>query len=339
MLCVFPVSLTMQTLTPWYDTILQITGGDRIEQVDFLQSLWSGYGVIARLTVAGSKERSVIAKLVEIPEQVAHPRGWNTALSHKRKVRSYRVERHWYDAYAARCGAVCRVANVLGMAERGPSSLIVLEDLDFAGFDVRHESLSTEGVEPCIAWLAAFHATFLGEIPEGLWTEGTYWHLATRPDEWEAITEPAIKSAAAELDSRLTDCCYRTFVHGDAKLANFCFDATGKRVAAVDFQYVGGGCGMKDLAYLLGSCLSDRECRDSETRLLNHYFFHLEQSLERQAKHVDLASLRAEWEFLYPVAWADFYRFLQGWSPDHGKINGYMLEMTEKALATNKRWR
>jgi len=40
-------------------------------------------------------------------------------------------------------------------------------------------------------------------------------------------------------------------VHGDAKLANFCFSRDGKKVAAVDFQYVDGGCGMKDLSRII----------------------------------------------------------------------------------------
>ena len=31
--------------------------------------------------------------------------------------------------------------------------------------------------------LAELHARFLGEAPEGLWSEGSYWHLATRLDE------------------------------------------------------------------------------------------------------------------------------------------------------------
>ena len=47
-------------------------------------------------------------------------------------------------------------------------------------------------------------------------------------------------------------------VHGDAKVDNFCV-GTGA-VAAVDFQYVGGGVGVQDVVYLLASCL-DAEAR------------------------------------------------------------------------------
>jgi Ser/Thr protein kinase RdoA (MazF antagonist) len=63
---------------------------------------------------------------------------------------------------------------------------------------------------------------------------------------------------AAVIDQVLNNCSYQTIVHGDAKLANFCFSKEGA-VSAVDFQYVGGGCGMKDVAYFLGSCLTGKE--------------------------------------------------------------------------------
>ena len=68
---------------------------------------------------------------------------------------------------------------------------------------------------------------------------------------------------------RTGNCKFKTIVHGDAKLANFCFSHDLSNVAAVDFQYVGGGCGMKDVAYFLGSCLNDQELRTTENELLD----------------------------------------------------------------------
>ena len=123
-------------------------------------------------------------------------------------------------------------------------------------------------------WLAHFHATFMGETPDGLWEVGSYWHLDTRPDELEALDDVHLKQAAGEIDALLRAARFQTFVHGDAKLANFCFSEDGTQVAAVDFQYVGGGCGMKDVAYFIGSCLYEEDCERHEAALLGFISVH-----------------------------------------------------------------
>ena len=106
-------------------------------------------------------------------------------------------------------------------------------------------------------------------------------------------------------------------MHGDAKLANFCFNEAGDSVAAVDFQYTGQGCGMKDLAYFISSCMTEKEAQESEAFILNHYFDTLRSALEDS--DVDTDRLEEEWRDLYPVAIADFQRFILGWSPSHFK--------------------
>jgi len=141
-----------------------------------------------------------------------------------------------------------------------------------------------------------------------------------------------LRDAAPILDSMLNNCHYKSLIHGDAKLANFCFANDGSAVAAVDFQYVGGGCGMKDVAYLLGSCLSDREHKAYENDLLDYYFTVLKQALTRHASTLDPAALEIEWRSLLPVAQADFYRFLVGWMPTHWKINDYTKRITMQVL-------
>ena len=130
---------------------------------------------------------------------------------------------------------------------------MVLEDLDAAGFPVRLASVSPLQLRSCLDWLATFHATFLGVAPEGLWESGTYWHLATRSEELAALDDLRLKEAAPVIDQRLSAARFQTLVHGDAKLANFCFSEEDDGVAAVDFQYVGGGCGMKDVCLLYTS--------------------------------------------------------------------------------------
>lgn len=297
-----------------------------------LQTLWSGYGEIVRLTLKGAAMDSVIVKYIVLPESVSHPRGWHSNRSHARKVRSYEVEMHWYRDWAARCDGHCRVAHCYAASSDAHEHVIVLEDLDAAGFPLRKSSVQQHELQACLSWLANFHARFLGETAAGLWPIGSYWHLDTRPDELAAMADGPLKQAAAEIDARLNQCHYSTLVHGDAKLANFCFSRDGRSVAAVDFQYVGGGCGMKDVAYFLGSCLDESQCQAHEAQLLDDYFDYLRQACTRLDKRLDFDALEREWRGLFPYAWTDFYRFLLGWAPDHWKVNAYSERLAQQVL-------
>lgn len=248
-----------------------------------MQLLWGGYGEIVRVTLPDGC--TAVMKAVIPPAAAAGDVG------HARKCRSYEVELTFYERYAPLCSDVCRVPRLLAAQREG--IVLVLEDLDAAGFRRR------AGHEAVLGWLAAFHARFLGHAPEGLWPVGTYWHLGTRRDE----LVPELAEEAALFDAALEGVTYRTLVHGDAKLPNFCARDDG-RVAAVDFQYVGGGCGMRDVAYLLAG---------SADALLDVYFERLRAELG--ARGVDAAPVEAEWRPLYRVACADFHRFLAGWAP------------------------
>ncbi len=312
------------------DRVLTLTGSTSIEVCERVQSLWSGYGEIVRVRLDGTP---AIVKHVNPPTAGNHPRGWNTDRSHERKLRSYAVELAWYRNWSSRCRDACRVPHTMAATELDDGGwLFVLEDLDAAGFPERRFRLDRNGVTLCLHWLAEFHATFLGESPDGLWETGTYWHLATRPDELAEMPDGALKDAATTIDARLSCAHYLTFVHGDAKVANFCFATDSKSVAAVDFQYVGGGCGMKDVAYLLGSCLDERECERSESVYLDIYFAALRTALERNRPEIDVRDLEAEWRALFPLAWTDFYRFLAGWSPGHPKMTPYSERLAREVL-------
>lgn len=316
------------------DIIKQATGAAEIELVEVIQELWSGYGKILRYRLTGAERQRVVVKQVRFPGRIKHPRGWNTDRSHLRKLRSYQVETAWYQSWSSRCDADCRVPHCLALESRGDETLMVFEDLDEAGFPGRRESVTERELFACLHWLANFHATFMGVKPDGLWEQGTYWHLETRPDELAALSDLPLRQAAAAIDRSLRECRYRTLVHGDAKLANFCFSPDGERVAAVDFQYVGGGCGMKDLAYFIGSCLPEEECERLESRLLDVYFAELRQALARLQPDVDAAALETEWRELFPVAWIDFHRFLKGWSPGHWKLNAYSEKLARTVVGS-----
>jgi len=312
--------------------IRQATGASDIELIEVIQELWSGYGTIRRYRLIGADREQVVVKHVHFAGQKDHPRGWNTDRSHLRKLRSYAVETAWYAGWSARCEVSCRVPQCLSLQTQNDETLIVLEDLDESGFSGRRDRVSETEIVACLRWLANFHATFMGCEPQGLWQQGTYWHLDTRPDELAALTDLPLKQAAAAIDRRLSASPYQTLVHGDAKLANFCFSPDGKQVAAVDFQYVGGGCGMKDVAYFIGSCLKDEECDQLEAWLLDCYFTALRKALARLQPSVDDKKVEEQWRKLFPLAWTDFHRFLKGWSPGHWKLNAYSERMARTVV-------
>ncbi len=313
-------------------TTLKTTGATTLFEIEVIQSLWSGYGEIVRYGLIGSNINSVIVKHVRLPKQSQHPRGWNSDLSHQRKIRSYQVETAWYKQWNKSCNTNCRTPACLAIESIDDEVFILLEDLNAAGFAERRTAVSFDEIKACLSWLANFHATFIGEQPRNLWEIGTYWHLATRPDELQALNDSSLKNAAHLIDQKLRNSPFQTFVHGDAKLANFCFSEYGKSVAAVDFQYVGGGCGIKDVAYFIGSCLDEDKCQYWETELLDYYFHSLKKALKSKHKAVDADAVEQDWRTLYPVAWTDFHRFLKGWSPDHWKINSYSERLTREVL-------
>ena len=292
---------------------------------EHVQELWSGYGTLKRLYLDNGS--SVILKEIKYPTVQDHPRGWATNISDERKRKSYQIEQNWYEGLSQKLDDITKVPALI-YNQKADTIALLLEDLNRLHFDQRHRSLNLDGIKRVLEWLARFHATFIGVEPEGLWPIGTYWHLDTRPEEYEIMQSGWLKENARRIDEVLNNATYKTIVHGDAKLANFCF-SNGMDVAAVDFQYVGGGCGMKDVAYFISSCLSADESIRYEAELLDCYF----EELRRNISNEIADELDKEWRKLYPVAWADFARFLQGWAPDHYKLNEYSNKQVEKAKA------
>lgn len=300
--------------------ILQSVSQKPIKKIDLIQELWSGYGGLYRVSL---KETSFILKLIKFPNQTDHPRGWNTGLSHQRKERSYQVEMNWYENHNDLIEESYSPRLIARGETESREKWILLEDLKTQGFTPQ-SSAGWNEIELCLKWLANFHKHYLGKSPEGLWSIGTYWHLKTRPDELEVLDDLKLKEAAPLIDQKLNSAKYQTFVHGDAKLANFLFNQTEAAAvcaAAVDYQYIGGGVGIKDVAYFMSSVYYENELEANEEKCLAAYF-----------KELDMPEVEKEWRELYPWAWSDFYRFLKGWSPGHYKLNSYSEQMKNKVL-------
>lgn len=276
--------------------VREVTSAEAISGVRVIRSLWAGYGTIARVGLVGGEVPEVVVKEVR-----PAPSSRESAVSDARKQRSYAVEAAFYGSYAPTLGERVRVPRLLGHREwpSGQASgarVLVLEDLARSGFV---EPPTTAGI---LAWLARFHASTLGVAPTGLWDTGTYWHLATRQEELGRMRNARLRAKAAQLDAELSSARYVALVHGDAKPSNF-LGSRSQAVAAVDFQYVGAGVGVKDVAYLL-----DGEPERDESAHLEGYLEALVAAVGPRGPDV-----AREWRALYPLAKDDFRRFLDGW--------------------------
>jgi len=305
--------------------LLSLTNSKKIVKIELIQSLWSGYGQLNRVEL---DNKSVVVKHIKYPNNQNHPHGQDSDISHQRKVKSYQVEINWYkdrnqeisNAYFPR---------YISSGEIDDERYLILEDLKIKGFQPK-STITWDAVKLCIKWLAYFHAKNLGVSAGQLWEIGTYWHLNTRPNELQALQDKDLVKAAPLIDKKLNSSKFQTLVHGDAKLANFLFNDVA--VSAVDFQYIGGGVGVKDLAYFLSSLYGENELFQYEEKCLDYYFQELNEAFILFKINIDRASLEKNWRELYPYAWSDFYRFLQGWSPGHPKINSYSEKMKGQVL-------
>ncbi|MDO6558915.1 phosphotransferase [Paraglaciecola chathamensis] len=305
---------------------------------ELLQRLWSEYGEIARY-YSPKLGMSFIAKHVSPPNEVHHPRGWHSDVGHQRKVRSYQVEAEFYQSFAGSCDETCYVPQFIGLIKEPnhpEQQTLLMEDLQSSGFTLVHTRVTDAQVKRVLSWLAHFHGRFINIDISSLWSVGSYWYLATRQAEFAGMEDGALKHNASRIDHRLNHARFQTLLHGDAKLANFCFSEQ-EQVAAVDFQYVGRGVGVKDVMYFLGSCLTDRQLLEKHDTYVDYYFAALKTALlahsSSEYSQDKVVELEQEWRELIPFAWADFNRFLLGWSPEHVKINDFMLSQTERALS------
>ena len=313
------------------------------------------------------KKRKNAATTMVIVKRVRPPRGDADDLGHQRKLASYVCEAAFYRHCARRTlegGAAIAepllVSTSAGSSESpdSPFSLtLALSDLRPERPNFSRGGLRPEQLQATLRWLSRFHAIWWGcrgesergdavdgggedndgapLLPKELADrEGTFWHLDTRPEEWEAIPEDGgflsglkqeAHGIAAELKAEAST--FPTLNHGDAKAANFAWSnpspssspSKEKRkepsisAAAYDFQYVGRGVGARDVAYLLSSAGSSSDEKQLEASL-DFYFECLQGDLlslgkAEQAKKYTRDTLT----YHFRLSTADFVRFMAGW--------------------------
>ena len=195
-----------------------------------------------------------------------------------------------------------------------------------------------------------------------LWLNGGYTYLATRQKEYaslaqdidsewsEAMCRPAGCSSLsiAEMAALLLTPCGRpmeSYIHGDVKSENLFTTTSGDKVAFFDFQYVGIGLGVCDLAKLftcsvpLHMLLDDTvsepfpECltmSDGERRLLKQYRTSLLQDEDSELYNWEL--FKRHWE----TALVDWCRFQASWG---FWGNTEWLEARVRSILRDPEWR
>jgi hypothetical protein len=192
--------------------------------------------------------------------------------------------------------------------------------------------------------------------PRGVWLNGGYTYLATRQREYddlandtetdwsEILCRPTasgelplaekiarLLAPAADLETAGPIAKYETLIHGDVKSENMFVARSGTRVAFFDFQYVGLGLGVCDLAKLF-TCSVPRsmlvddgvekwpeeklDMRPGEEELLRYYHGRLEKTSKREypwdvfldhweISLVDWLRFQASWGFWGNTDWLE----------------------------------
>lgn len=294
----------------------------RVGKESVIASLWAGYGSVSsfKATWGDSSVMDLIVKRVNPPGG-----GSDESVSHQRKIRSYFVEAHFYRMLVPKIldqwGSVdvvdaCTINSIKNSLPVVPFPYLIdhtsnKEDVNpyftFLLSDLRKEYRSSRSMhltrsetEAALCFLARFHATFWEidyniDFDEGVWECGGYWHLDTRMEEYDYISNNewgSLKKIALAIDKRMKDGVsskHRVLCHGDFKEANLLFKPLtdgSYECAAVDFQYAGYGYGLKDVVMLVVSSIAPSLLRGSgERNLLEYYFKELCRSLDCLGKH------------------------------------------------------
>lgn len=262
-------------------------------------SLWGGMGSIYQLRIANNHD--VAVKHIPTLKQ--------TSFGERRKAIAYQVEANFYQHAAPRLAAL-RLPKLYHIERPTDNSITLCIEWmrGEASFSVPQDALT---------WLATLHSQSWGRADEfvescGLHSQGTYWHLDTRPDEHACMPgrgwEGRLKRAARAIHDALERDAMQCLVHGDVKDANILVDEDGA-ITMCDFQYTGKGSPTKDLAYFFCSSVDMEEY--NEEQLLQHYYNVLTQKLAALSVS-DVPSLNHLHKSM-DLAYCDFCRFMSGW--------------------------
>lgn len=294
---------------------------------DLSISLWSGCGQIKS---GFYNSQPVIVKISEIPENINHQVINQSDFAKLRKDKSYLNEINFYNNPTCKATFENVRPNCYFAKRINALNILILEDFKSKGFQ-NIDDYKIEHIYVVVKWLAEFHAKGFTLINSEPFQLGGYWHLKTRPDEYKKMGGIDLKHQASYLADSLYKAKYQTLIHGDSKLANYAFDDSYK-VLGYDFQYVGSGIGLQDVMLFMTSVFNGDACAKYESSILNLYFEILHKALSNTMSMKECELLEREWRTLWPIVWSDFYRFLNGWKPEHKKITQFMQKKFVEVL-------
>ena len=105
--------------------ILNTTKAKGLFEIETIQSLWSGYGKIIRYGLDHPEIKSIVVKHIKLPTKNKHPHGWNTDLSHQRKLKSYQIETAWYQHWNNHCSDACKTPECFAVEYKDDEIIIV----------------------------------------------------------------------------------------------------------------------------------------------------------------------------------------------------------------------
>jgi hypothetical protein len=135
-------------ISTFYEDLGKELGLGTLSSIEVIQSLWSGYGELVRLVF---QEKSIIVKHIKLPKTSKHPRGWNTNLSHQRKLHSYEVEVSWYEKFSKNVDNNCRIPQGLKCFQKDDEWLIVMEDLASLGLEYAVKKATKNHLKACLS--------------------------------------------------------------------------------------------------------------------------------------------------------------------------------------------
>jgi serine/threonine protein kinase len=288
-----------------------------------VQSLWGGMGHIYKVSWNSDTRTNCL-----ILKHVAPPRK-SMSLGDKRKADSYQVECNFYQhvapLLAQKHGLSLPVPYLVerNCGKHENEMVVAMSYIHNDGGELQDDRSTLLAI---LTWLATLHAAFWGPAAAdavvaqaGLQACGSYWHLATRPDEHACMPhqgwEGRLKRAARAIDARLQRDPLQCIIHGDAKEANIMLSKANNNTASrtgevvvtlCDFQYCGKGAPTKDLAYLF--CTSSVNANGERAALE----FYLQQLTQRLPDNVTPPTLEELCDSL-ELAYCDFVRFMAGW--------------------------